>query len=252
MSQQRRTLIAGNWKMNGSLKANAQLLEGLQAAALTPNSPEVLVCVPSVYLAQTETLLESSKIELGAQDVSAHQSGAYTGEISSAMLADFGCQYVIVGHSERRAYHHASNELVAQKALQALRSSIFPIVCVGETLEQREAGKTNEIVVAQLRAVMDVLDDGALARIVVAYEPVWAIGTGKTATPEMAQEVHAVLRATLAERSEFAASKVRILYGGSMKPENAKDLLAMPDIDGGLIGGAALKATDFLAIVAAA
>lgn len=252
MSQQRRTLIAGNWKMNGSLTANAQLLEGLKAATLTSSAPEVLVCVPSVYLAQAEEMLTSTKIELGAQDLSAHQSGAYTGEVSSAMLADFGCQYVIVGHSERRAYHHESNELVAQKALQALRSSIFPIVCVGETLEQREAGKTNEVVLAQLRAVMDVLDDGALARIVVAYEPVWAIGTGKTATPEMAQEVHAVLRAALAERSEVSAAKVRILYGGSMKPENAKELLAMPDIDGGLIGGASLKASDFLAIVAAA
>ncbi len=253
MSQQRRTLIAGNWKMNGGLAANAQLLEGLSAASLDPvKSPEVLVCVPAVYLAQVEASVKASRILVGAQDVSAHQSGAYTGEISSVMLADFSCQYVIVGHSERRAYHHESNELVAQKALQALRSSIFPIVCVGETLEQREAGKTNEVVVTQLRAVMDVLDDGALARIVVAYEPVWAIGTGKTATPEMAQEVHAVLRATLAERSEFAASKVRIVYGGSMKPDNAKELLAMPDIDGGLIGGASLKATDFLAIVNAA
>ena len=253
MSQQRRTLIAGNWKMNGGLAANAQLLEGLSAASLDPvKSPEVLVCVPAVYLAQVEASVKASRILVGAQDVSAHQSGAYTGEISSVMLSDFSCQYVIVGHSERRAYHHESNELVAQKALQALRSSIFPIVCVGETLEQREAGKTNEVVVTQLRAVKDVLDDGALARIVVAYEPVWAIGTGKTATPEMAQEVHAVLRATLAERSEFAASKVRILYGGSMKPDNAKELLAMPDIDGGLIGGASLKATDFLAIVNAA
>lgn len=253
MSQQRRTLIAGNWKMNGGLAANAHLLEGLSLASLDPvSSPEVLVCVPAVYLAQAEASVKSSRIAIGAQDVSAHQSGAYTGEISSSMLADFSCQYVIVGHSERRAYHHESNELVAQKALQALRSSIFPIVCVGETLEQREAGKTNEVVVTQLRAVMDVLDDGALARIVVAYEPVWAIGTGKTATPEMAQDVHAVLRATLAERSEFAATKVRILYGGSMKPDNAKELLAMPDIDGGLIGGASLKAIDFLAIVNAA
>ena len=253
MSQQRRTLIAGNWKMNGGLAANAQLLEGLSAVVLDPvKSPEVLVCVPAVYLAQVEASVKSSRIVVGAQDVSAHQSGAYTGEVSSSMLADFSCQYAIVGHSERRAYHHESNELVAQKALQALRSSIFPIVCVGETLEQREAGKTNEVVVTQLRAVMDVLDDGALARIVVAYEPVWAIGTGKTATPAMAQEVHAVLRATLAERSDFAAAKVRILYGGSMKPDNAKELLAMPDIDGGLIGGASLKAVDFLAIVNAA
>jgi len=238
--------------MNGGLAANASLLESLQAApelAANGSTCEVLVCVPAIYLSQCESLLNSSAIAIGAQDVSAHLSGAYTGEISSAMLADFACKYVIVGHSERRAYHHESNELVAQKALQALRSGIFPIVCVGETLEQREAGKTNEVVVTQLRAVMDVLDDGALARIVVAYEPVWAIGTGKTATPEMAQEVHAVLRSVLAERSDFAANKVRILYGGSMKPDNAQDLLAMPDIDGGLIGGASLKSADFLSII---
>ena len=238
--------------MNGGLAANASLLESLQAApelAANGSTCEVLVCVPAIYLSQCESLLNSSAIAIGAQDVSAHLSGAYTGEISSAMLADFACKYVIVGHSERRAYHHESNELVAQKALQALRSGIFPIVCVGETLEQREAGKTNEVVVTQLRAVMDVLDDGALARIVVAYEPVWAIGTGKTATPEMAQEVHAVLRSVLAERSDFAANKVRILYGGSMKPDNAQELLAMPDIDGGLIGGASLKSADFLSII---
>lgn len=250
MAQQRRTLIAGNWKMNGSLSANSALLGDLLAAPIESTS-EILVCVPSVYLSQCEVLLTKTSIALGAQDVSAHQSGAYTGEVSPAMLADFSCKYVIVGHSERRAYHHESNELVAQKALQALRSNICPIVCVGETLEQREAGKTNEVVVTQLQAVMDVLDDGALARIVVAYEPVWAIGTGKTATPEMAQDVHAVLRKTLAERSAFAAEKVRILYGGSMKPENAKELLAMSDIDGGLIGGASLKSADFLAIIAA-
>lgn len=236
--------------MNGGLSVNSALLGELLASPIESTS-EILVCAPAVYLAQCETLLKKTSIALGAQDVSAHQSGAYTGEVSSLMLSDFSCHYVIVGHSERRAYHHESNDLVAQKALQALRANICPIVCVGETLEQREAGKTKEVVVTQLQAVMDVLDDGALARIVVAYEPVWAIGTGKTATPEMAQEVHAVLRKTLAERSAFAAEKVRILYGGSMKPDNAKELLAMPDIDGGLIGGAALKAGDFLAIIGA-
>lgn len=237
--------------MNGSLSANSALLGELSGASIA-SACEVLVCVPFVYIPQCEAFLAKTQIAFGAQDVSPHQSGAYTGEISPAMLADFSCKYAIVGHSERRAYHHESNELVAQKALQSLRSNICPIVCVGETLEQREAGKTNEVVVAQLQAVMDVLDEGALARIVVAYEPVWAIGTGKTATPEMAQDVHAVLRKTLAVRSDFAAEKVRILYGGSMKPENAKELLAMPDIDGGLIGGASLKAADFLSIVAAA
>ncbi len=237
--------------MNGSLSANSALLGELSGASIA-STCEVLVCVPFVYIAQCEALLSKTQIAFGAQDVSAYQAGAYTGEISPAMLADFSCKYVIVGHSERRAYHHESNELVAQKSLQALRSNICPIVCVGETLEQREAGKTSEVVVTQLRAVMDVLDDGALARIVVAYEPVWAIGTGKTATPQLAQDVHVVLRSTLAERSVFASEKVRILYGGSMKPDNAKELLAMPDIDGGLIGGASLKATDFLSIAAVA
>jgi triosephosphate isomerase len=250
-AQQRRTLIAGNWKMNGNLSFNAQLL-GELVAAPGSSACEILVCVPAVYLAQSAVALRASSVALGAQDVSAHHAGAYTGEHSAAMLADFSCKYVIVGHSERRAYHQESSDLVAQKAVQALRAGICPIVCVGETLEQREAGKTNAVVIEQLQAVMDVLDEGALARIVVAYEPVWAIGTGKTATPEMAQEVHAVLRGLLSERGSQVASKVRILYGGSMKPDNAKQLLAMPDIDGGLIGGASLKSEDFLAIAAAA
>ncbi len=253
----RRKLIAGNWKMNGGLAANESLLKALMASVEVDVSEpvvssEVLVCVPALFLAQCAELLAGSKIAVGAQDVSAHKSGAYTGEISSAMLADYACKYVIVGHSERRAYHHETDEVVAQKALQALRLGICPIVCVGETLEQREAGKTFEVVAMQLQAVMDVLDEGALARIVVAYEPVWAIGTGKTATPVMAQEVHAHLRSLLAQRDETVASKLRILYGGSMKPDNAVELMAMPDIDGGLIGGASLNAADFLAIIRAA
>lgn len=235
--------------MNGSLAANAALLAGVREGAGV--HCDVLVCAPAPYLQQCAQALQGSAVAWGGQDLSVHAVGAYTGEVSGAMLVDLGCRYVIVGHSERRAYHGESNELVAQKALQALQSGLRPIVCVGETLEQRDAGQTAAVVGAQLQAVLNVLEVQAVQDIVVAYEPVWAIGTGKTATPEMAQEVHALLRAQLVAKSA-AAADVQILYGGSMKPDNAKDLLAMPDIDGGLIGGAALKAVDFLAIVAAA
>lgn len=240
--------------MNGSLFANSSLLADVVSgiSSISSNgvaSCEVLVCVPSVYLPQVETLLKSSNIKFGAQDVSAHKSGAYTGEVSATMLSEFSCQYVIVGHSERRAYHAESNDVVAQKALRALEMGIAPIVCVGETLEERESGKTNDVVTAQLQAVLNVMNDQGLEKMVVAYEPVWAIGTGKTATPEMAQEVHLVLRNLIAGRHADMAIKMRILYGGSMKADNAKELLAMPDIDGGLIGGASLKANDFLAII---
>lgn len=247
----RRKLVAGNWKMNGSLAANAALVagikEGLPAAAC-----DVAVCVPAPYLAQVQGAVAGSAVALGAQDMSAHASGAYTGEVSASMLQEFGVQYVILGHSERRAYHGESDAAVAAKTVAALSVGLVPVVCVGETLEQREAGQTNEIVGGQLDVVLTALSVEDAARIVVAYEPVWAIGTGKTATPEMAQEVHAMLRARLGAKSAEAAAKVRILYGGSMKPDNAQQLLAMADIDGGLIGGAALKATDFLAIVNAA
>ncbi|MEB0030034.1 triose-phosphate isomerase [Undibacterium sp. RTI2.1] len=245
----RRKLIAGNWKMNGSFAANKALLSELRAG-LNPNAAcDVLVCAPAPYLAQCADDLTGSGIFLGAQDVSVHGSGAYTGEVSAGMLVDCGCSYVIVGHSERRAYHHESNDLVAQKALQALSAGLHPIVCVGETLEQRESGQTNEVVSSQLQAVLDLIGVDALANIVIAYEPVWAIGTGKTATPQMAQVVHAVLRQQLIAKDVDLAAGMQILYGGSMKPDNAKELLAMADIDGGLIGGAALKAADFLAIV---
>jgi triosephosphate isomerase len=249
----RRTLIAGNWKMNGSLAANAHLLTQLKQALPTIDAEklEVLVCVPAPYLAQCQQILTGSSIVLGAQDVSAQKSGAYTGEVAASMLTELGCAYVIVGHSERRAYHGETDVLVAEKAKQALSSGVRPVVCVGETLAQREAGQTALVVQAQLQAVLDALSDDELLNVVVAYEPVWAIGTGKTATPEMAQEVHAVLRAQLRARSEMLAEKICILYGGSMKPDNAKELLAMVDVDGGLIGGAALKAEDFLAIIAA-
>jgi triosephosphate isomerase len=247
----RSKLIVGNWKMNGSRAANAALLDGI-AAGLTSAKAAIAVCVPAPYLHQVEDALKGSPIAWGAQDVSAYEGGAYTGEVCAKMLSDFACRYVIVGHSERRAYHRESSELVAKKVLAVLKEGMTPIVCVGETLEQREAGQTFDVVGAQLDAVLELLPLGAVAKIVVAYEPVWAIGTGRNATPEMAQEVHARLREQLRARNSEAAESVAILYGGSMKPENARELLAQPDIDGGLIGGAALKAQDFLAIIQAA
>ncbi|WP_256080146.1 triose-phosphate isomerase [Massilia sp. YIM B04103] len=247
----RRKLVIGNWKMNGSRTGNTVLLSGI-VAGLASAKADCAVCAPAPYLAQCQAELAGTPVAWGAQDVSAHASGAYTGEVAASMLQDFGCRYAIVGHSERRAYHGESNELVAQKAQAALAAGLIPVVCVGETLAEREAGQTGAVVGAQLQAVLDVLDNAALAKIVLAYEPVWAIGTGKTATPAMAQEVHALLRQQVAERSAEAASGMQILYGGSMKPENAGELLAQADIDGGLIGGAALKAADFLAIIRAA
>jgi len=237
--------------MNGSRTANVTLLEGIVAGL--DNAPAACaVCVPAPYLQQCEEVLTGTPVAWGAQDVSIHACGAYTGEVCAQMLAEFACRYVIVGHSERRAYHREDSALVAKKALAVLAEGMTPIVCVGETLEQREAGTTTQVVGAQLDAVLEALDAAAVRKIVVAYEPVWAIGTGRNATPEMAQEVHAQLRAQLRARNAEAAEVVPLLYGGSMKPENAKDLLAQPDIDGGLIGGAALKAEDFLAIIHAA
>jgi triosephosphate isomerase len=247
----RRKLVAGNWKMNGSLVANAALLAEIKAG-MALAACDVAVCVPAPYLAQCQAELAGTAIALGSQDVSAHAAGAYTGEVAVSMLQDFACRYAIVGHSERRAYHGETDELVAQKTLRALQAGVTPIVCVGETLGEREAGQTDAVVGRQLQAVLSVLDAAQVGKIVVAYEPVWAIGTGKTATPQMAQDVHLALRAKLAGKNPAAAVEVKILYGGSMKPDNAVELLAMPDIDGGLIGGAALKAADFLAIAAAA
>jgi triosephosphate isomerase len=247
----RRKLIAGNWKMNGSLAANHVLLTGIKAELRQP-ACDVAVCVPAPYLAQCQSELSGSPIAWGGQDLSVHESGAYTGEVSAGMLLDFGCKYVIVGHSERRSYHAETNELVAQKVARALKAGLTPIVCVGESLAERESGRTNAVVGQQIDPVLNAIDAAALEKIVVAYEPVWAIGTGKTATPQMAQDAHAMLRSKLAAKNSKAAANVQILYGGSMKPDNAKELLAMQDIDGGLIGGAALKAADFLAIVRAA
>ena len=247
----RNKLIVGNWKMNGSLAANALLLNEIKRG-LDVGCRQVVVCVPSPYLQQCQQVLSDSQIAWGAQDVSSHASGTFTGEISATMLAEFGCRYVIVGHSERRAYHQETDQLIAQKVGRAVEADITPIVCIGETLAQRDAGQVRAVVERQLAAVMDVLTCDQLAKIALSYEPVWAIGTGKTATPAMAQEVHNLLRAKIASKNPAAAENMHILYGGSMKPENAALLLAMPDIDGGLLGGAALKANDFLAVVKAA
>jgi triosephosphate isomerase len=244
-----RKLIAGNWKMNGTSQANAALLASLSAARFDRAS--LAVCVPFVYVPQSQAALQSSAVAIGAQDCSAHASGAYTGEVSAAMLKDVGCSYVIVGHSERRQYHGESDALVAAKAGAALDAGLTPIVCVGETLAEREAGQTMSVVSRQLGVVLAALQARA-SKTVVAYEPVWAIGTGKVATPAQAQEVHAAIRAQLRTTVGDAADTVHLLYGGSMKPDNAAELLAQADIDGGLVGGASLKAADFLAIAAAA
>ena len=244
-------LIAGNWKMNGGLAANEALLQALRAG-LQEQAPGcgVAVAVPAPYLAQVQALTTGTSIALAAQDVSQHDGGAYTGEVSAAMLRDFGARYVLVGHSERRQYHGESDAAVAEKARKALAAGITPIVCVGETLAERESGQTMDVVRRQLAAVVQA-NGHCISEIVVAYEPVWAIGTGRTASPAQAQEVHAVLRAQLTAATA-QAQRMLLLYGGSMNAANAAELLAQPDIDGGLVGGAALKAQDFLQIIAAA
>lgn len=245
----KKKLIAGNWKMNGSLAANEALLRALRDGVGTP-ACHVAVAVPAAYLAQVQSLVDGSAIALAAQDVSEHESGAYTGEVSAPMLRDFGVRYALVGHSERRQYHGETDAVVAAKAQRALAAGITPIVCVGETLAEREAGETEAVVKRQLAAVIHV-NGHCISEIVVAYEPVWAIGTGRTASPEQAQQVHAVLRAQLAAASAHADT-IPLLYGGSMNAANAAQLLAQTDIDGGLVGGASLKAADFLQIIAAA
>ena len=244
----KKKLIAGNWKMNGNLADNDALVRAL-VAGMGAATCQVAVCVPAPYLAQVQMLKSGSALELGAQDVSQHEQGAYTGEMSAAMLKEFGVRYAIVGHSERRQYHCESDAVVADKAKLALAHGITPIVCVGETLAEREAGKTEEVVKRQLAAVIHT-NGHCISEIVVAYEPVWAIGTGRTATPEQAQQVHAVLRAQLHAATPHS-ERVHILYGGSMNAANAQALLGQPDIDGGLVGGASLKAADFLQIIAA-
>ncbi|MEI8264388.1 MAG: triose-phosphate isomerase [Betaproteobacteria bacterium] len=244
MNMTRRSLVVGNWKMHGSRPVNAALLDGVLQAR--PFASEVAVCVPFPFLSETAVMLAGSDLRWGAQDCSAHDQGAFTGEVSAGMLAEFGCSYVIVGHSERRALHAETDQVVADKAKAALARGVTPIVCVGETLAQREAGHTEAVVKRQLSAVIHTLGHCA-GEMVVAYEPVWAIGTGLTATPEQAQSVHALLRAQLRAATAHA-DVMRLLYGGSVKPDNAAALFAQPDIDGGLIGGASLKAADFVAI----
>jgi len=245
-------LIVGNWKMNGSLASNEALLQGFQQGLEAQDqSVLVAVCASAPYLPQLQQLLGKGPIAWGAQDVSAHESGAYTGEVSAAMLRDFGCRYAIVGHSERRQYHGETDEVVAAKAQRALAVGITPIVCVGETLAERDAGQTEAVVKRQLAAVIHTVGHCS-SEMVVAYEPVWAIGTGRTATPEQAQAVHHVLRAQVAAATANADKRVHILYGGTMNAANAASLLAMPDIDGGLIGRASLKVPDFLQIIRAA
>jgi triosephosphate isomerase len=250
----RTKLIAGNWKMNGSLIDNELLCKAILMGLAEQDASHgsaIAVCVPSVYFGQLQSLLADSRISLGSQDISSQEKGAFTGEISGAMLKEFNVRYTIVGHSERRQLHGEMDTAVALKAKAALAAGITPIVCVGESLAEREAGLTVDVVKRQLAAVIH--ENGhCISEIVVAYEPVWAIGTGKTATPEMAQEVHATLRAQLHAASPAAAERVHILYGGSMNAANAASLLGQPDIDGGLIGGAALKSADFLSIIAAA
>ncbi|TAK90743.1 MAG: triose-phosphate isomerase [Burkholderiaceae bacterium] len=246
----RKKIIAGNWKMNGGLAANQALVTALKAAGDLP--ADVAVCVPYPYLAQAQQLLQGSAIALGAQNVSEQTAGAFTGEVSGEMLREFGCTYAIVGHSERRTLYGETDAQIARKCVRAQQAGLVPILCIGETLAEREANRTETVVAEQLDAVLSATGIAAFANIVIAYEPVWAIGTGKTATPQQAQDVHAFIRQRLAAQDANIAAQVRIQYGGSMKPGNAKELMAMPDIDGGLIGGASLVAEDFLAICKAA
>jgi triosephosphate isomerase len=245
----RTPLVVGNWKMHGSLAANAVLLQALRDGL--SGRVEVGVCVPYPYLAQAREMLSGGAVAWGAQDVSEHAAGAWTGEVSGSMLADFSCLYVLIGHSERRSHFGDTDAVVGAKFAAALAAGLVPILCVGETLTERETGITGEIIARQLDAVIAVTGTAAFARAVVAYEPVWAIGTGRTATPLQAQEVHALIRQRLSVDDPKIGDELRILYGGSVKAGNAKEIFAQPDIDGGLIGGASLVAKDFLAICAA-
>jgi len=248
----RARLVAGNWKMHGSLHDNARLLDALKAGLERSDKLTYAVCVPFPYLGQVSAALAGGAIAWGAQDISEHDAGAYTGEVSGAMLKDFGCRFVIVGHSERRGLYAEDDGRVAAKFLAARRVGLTPILCMGETLEQRDRGETQNVVGRQLDAVLAAAGIAALAGAVLAYEPVWAIGTGRNATPQQVQDVHAFIRARLGASDRGLAGNIAILYGGSVKPGNAPELMAMPDVDGGLVGGASLVAKDFIAICAAA
>ena len=239
--------MAGNWKMNASKESVNKLVMGI-LSGMSNVSSEVVICAPFPYLSQVEALITHSQVRLGAQNLNTNMSGAFTGEVSADMIKDFGAQHVIVGHSERRSFYGETNTIVAEKVKAALDSGLIPLFCVGETLEQREAGETESVVAAQINTVADLVGIDAFLNIVVAYEPVWAIGTGVTASPEQAQEVHAFIRQLLANNNYDVAQQTPILYGGSMNATNAKELIACADIDGGLIGGASLKPEDFLQI----
>jgi triosephosphate isomerase len=248
----RQKVVAGNWKMHGSIADNRTLLDAIVPSLAELSGVRCVVCVPFPYLAQVQGRLVGTNLSWGAQNLNANPQGAYTGEVSATMLLDFGCRYVIVGHSERRALMGETDAMIAAKTAAALNSGLVPVICVGETLAQRDSGETDQVVSAQLDAVVKVVGAQGLAQSVVAYEPVWAIGTGKTATPQQAQTVHARIRAQVAGHDAAVAEDLVIVYGGSVKAANAAELFAMPDIDGGLIGGAALIATEFIAICRAA
>jgi len=243
----RKTIVAGNWKMNASKESVNKLVMGI-LSGMGDVSSEVVICAPFPYLSQVEALITHSQVRLGAQNLNTNMSGPFTGEVSADMIKDFGAQHVIVGHSERRSLYGETNTIVAEKVKTALDSDLIPLFCVGETLEQREAGETESVVAAQINTVVDLVGIDAFLNIVVAYEPVWAIGTGVTASPEQAQKAHAFIRQLLANNNYDVAQQAPILYGGSMNAANAKELIACADIDGGLIGGASLKPEDFLQI----
>lgn len=250
----RKPLVAGNWKLNGTLESIKPLVEGIKQGLTDIDNVEISVCPPAIYIANVSEQIKGTSILLGAQNVSSEDEGAFTGEISCKMLNDFDCHFVILGHSERRSLFGESSELVADKFIQTQKVGLTPILCVGEQLEDRESGKTEAVIEEQLRAVLEKVGAAGFENAVIAYEPVWAIGTGLTASPEQAQEVHSFIRNLIAEyeQEQVVAEQVRILYGGSVKPSNAKEIFAMKDIDGGLIGGAALKPDDFLGICRAA
>jgi len=248
----RQPLVAGNWKMHGSRVDNASLVRSLLDLLRPDGGAEVLVCPPFVYLWETGRLLKDSDVQLGCQSVSAEAQGAFTGEISAAMARDVGCRYAIVGHSERRHLYGEGDALVARKFVAAQSHGLVPVFCVGETLDERESSRTTEVVARQIDAVLAVTGAQAFARAIIAYEPVWAIGTGRNASPDQAQDVHAMIRTKLAALDGMIGESVRILYGGSVKAANARELFSMPDIDGGLVGGASLKADEFAQICAAA
>ncbi len=243
----RQSLVMGNWKMNGSRSEGLGLANAI-VAGLKQGDKGIAVCVPYVYLSDVRTVVENSPLDLGAQNVADQESGAYTGEISASMLKESGCTYALVGHSERRSYYGDTNESVATRFVHAQKEGVIPVLCIGETLEERESDKTFAVIDKQLNAVIDMAGIEALGNSVIAYEPVWAIGTGKTASDEQAQEVHKYIREQIASKNQEVANKVQILYGGSVKPDNAKAIFSMPDIDGGLIGGASLDAESFLTI----